>query len=49
MNTIDFMMGNESMTDLWQKFQKKYFYASDITWEMVINAVKALAENSLNL
>ena len=48
MNTIDFIMGNETMTDLWQKYQKKYFYAADITWVMVINAVKALAENSLS-
>lgn len=48
MNTIEFIMGNETMTDLWQKYQKKYFYAADITWVMVINAVKALAENSLS-
>lgn len=48
MNTIDFIMGNETMTDLWQKYQKKYFYAADITWVMVITAVKALAENSLS-
>ena len=44
MNTIDFIMGNETMADLWQKYQKKYFYAADITWVMVINAVNALAE-----
>ncbi|MPN45243.1 hypothetical protein SDC9_192810 [bioreactor metagenome] len=48
MNTIDFIMGNETMTYLWQKYQKKYFYAADITWAMVINAVKALAENSMS-
>lgn len=48
MNTIDFIMGNETMTDLWEKYQKKYFYAADITWEVVINAVKVLAENSLS-
>ena len=48
MNTIDFIMGNETMADLWQKYQKKYFYAADITWKMVITAVKALAENSLS-
>lgn len=48
MNTIDFIMGNETMTDLWQKYQKKYFYAADITWGMVINAVKALAENFMS-
>ena len=48
MNTIDFIMGNETMTDLWQKYQKKYFYAADLTWVMVINAVKALAENYMS-
>lgn len=46
MNTIDFIMTNETMVDLWQKYQKKYFYAADITWAMVINAVKALAEKT---
>ena len=48
MNTIDFITENETMADLWQKYQKKYFYAADITWVMVINAVKALAKNSLS-
>lgn len=46
MNTIDFIMANETMVDLWQKYQKRYFYAADITWAMVINAVKALAEKT---
>ena len=46
MNTIDFIMENEVMADLWQKYQKKYFYAADISWVMVINAVKNLAEGS---
>lgn len=46
MNTIDFIMENDIMADLWQKYQKKYFYAADITWAMVINAVKNLAEGT---
>jgi len=46
MNTIDFIMENDIMADLWGKYQKKYFYAADITWAMVINAVKNLAEGS---
>lgn len=45
-DTIDFIMKNDIMADLWQKYQKKYFYAADITWAMVINAVKNLAEGS---
>ena len=31
------------MVDLWEKYRKKYSYADDVTWEMVIGAVKALA------
>lgn len=49
MNTIDFIMENEIMVDLWQKYQNKYFYAADISWVMVINAVKALAESAMIL
>jgi predicted nucleotidyltransferase component of viral defense system len=47
MNTIDFIMENDTMADLWHKYQEKYFYANDITWAMVINAVRVLAENTL--
>jgi hypothetical protein len=32
------------MIDLWQKYQKKYIYASNISWDMVINAIKTLGE-----
>jgi hypothetical protein len=31
------------MTDLWQRYQKKYSYAADITWEMATHALKDLA------
>ena len=31
------------MIDLWQKYAKKYSYASDVTWDMAIGAVKMLA------
>jgi RNase P/RNase MRP subunit p29 len=48
MNTIDFIMENEIMVDLWQKYQNKYFYAADISWVMVINAVKTLAESAIS-
>jgi len=47
-DTIAIIMENVTMVDLWQKYQKKYFYAADISWSMVINAVKALAENALS-
>lgn len=32
------------MIDLWQKYRIKYSYASTVTWEMVIDAVRALSE-----
>lgn len=31
------------MASLWQRYQKKYSYAADITWEMVTHALKDLA------
>jgi hypothetical protein len=31
------------MINLWEKYRRKYPYASEITWEMVVGAVKALA------
>lgn len=49
MNTIDFIMENETMVNLWQKYQNKYFYSADISWVMVINAVKTLAESAMSL
>jgi hypothetical protein len=48
MNTIDFIMENEIMADLWQKYQKKYFYAADISWAMVIDAVRDLSEKAMS-
>jgi hypothetical protein len=30
------------MINLWEKYRKKYSYANEVTWEMVIGAVKAL-------
>lgn len=38
------ILGNQTMTDHWQRYQKKYFYAADISWSMVISALNALAE-----
>jgi len=40
---ITTIMGNTIMVRLWQRYQKKYFYAADISWVMVIGAVKSLA------
>jgi len=46
-DTITVIKENETMDDLWQRYQKKYFYAADISWTMVISAVKALAEKAM--
>lgn len=43
-DTIVRILGNQTMADLWQRYQKKYFYAADISWSMVISALNALAE-----
>ena len=34
------------MIDLWERYRKKYSYANDVTWEMVLGALKALAEKA---
>jgi len=34
------------MRILWQRYQKKYSYAADVSWDMVIEALKGLAENA---
>ena len=41
---INNIFANAVMIDLWSRYQKKYSYATDITWEMAINAVKWLAD-----
>lgn len=48
-DTIDRISKNETMANLWQKYQKNYFYATDISWDMVINAVYALADKTKRL
>ena len=44
--TIQMIEESSIMIDLWQRYQKKYTYAADITWEMAIVAVKALTGKS---
>jgi hypothetical protein len=43
LNTIHTIANSAAMIDLWHRYQRKYFYATEISWEMVINAVKVLA------
>jgi hypothetical protein len=42
--TIRMIEGSRVMYELWRQYQKNYSYAEDVTWEMVICAVKALCE-----
>ena len=34
------------MIDLWQRYQKKYQYAAEVSWNMAIGAVERLAQNN---
>jgi hypothetical protein len=31
------------MLNLWQRYQKKYSYAADVSWEMAVGAVQKLS------
>ncbi|MBW7875381.1 MAG: nucleotidyl transferase AbiEii/AbiGii toxin family protein [Candidatus Cloacimonetes bacterium] len=42
-NTITMVSNSPSMIVHWERYCKKYSYASEVTWEMAIGAVKALA------
>lgn len=40
---IETVAANAVMTNLWQRYQKKYSYAADVSWETVINVLRGLA------
>ena len=42
--TIHMIAESEIMTDLWRRYQTRYSYAADVSWDMVIKAVNFLAE-----
>lgn len=42
-DTIAVIGKNTALIDLWNRYQNKYYYASEISWEMVIAALKDLA------
>ena len=44
--TIQMIEKSSVMFDLWQRYRQKYTYAAGITWEMVIEAVRVLAEKT---
>jgi hypothetical protein len=43
-DVITMVEKNPVMINLWTRYSKKYPYAGDVTWEMTIGAVKALAK-----
>jgi hypothetical protein len=45
-DAIQTVANSPIMLDLWQRYQKKYSYAADVTWEMAVGAVKGLAEKA---
>ena len=42
--TITIIMENPIMVSLWHRYQKRYAYATDVSWDMAIGALKALTE-----
>jgi len=43
-NVIQTIANNPTMISLWQSYQKEYVYATNVSWEMVIDALKRLAQ-----
>jgi len=42
-SVIDRIATSTVLIDLWSRYQKKYSYAADVTWEKVIESVRKLA------
>jgi hypothetical protein len=47
-DVIQTVANSPVMIELWQRYQKKYSYAADVTWEMAVGAVKGLAEKAMH-
>ena len=43
---IQMIAESSIMRSLWQRYQKNYSYANDVSWDMVIGALRGLAENA---
>ena len=37
---VDEVENSEVMVNLWRAYQKKFFYASEITWETIMESVR---------
>jgi|GEM_PF-3450892 len=42
-DAIRMIAASDVMLELWSRYQKKYSYAADVTWEMAMAALKGLA------
>lgn len=47
-DVISIIMKNERMEELWKRYQKKYFYAADISWSTIMSSINTLAEKAKN-
>ena len=43
-NVIKTITDSPILIDLWQRYQKKFTYAADVSWGMTIDALNKLAE-----
>ncbi|MCL2153355.1 MAG: nucleotidyl transferase AbiEii/AbiGii toxin family protein, partial [Oscillospiraceae bacterium] len=43
---IRMIADNSIMIELWQRYQKKYPYAAEVSWNMTIGALERLAQNN---
>jgi len=43
-NVIQTIASNQTMISLWQNYQNKYIYATNVSWEVVIDALKRLTQ-----
>jgi hypothetical protein len=41
---IQIVSGSPILIDLWQRYQKKYTYAADVSWEIAMEALLKLAK-----
>ena len=47
--TLEALRSNKAMQDLWARYQKRYSYANEISWEETLHAVEELCAAALEL
>jgi len=43
-SVIQMVISSQILIDLWKRYQKKFSYAEDVSWDMVSNALKRLLQ-----